>query len=82
MRRRVAGKAMRRRNLTSVFKRTRYLHDGVYTNRLKVPSLKQVGGNSHGAALALQSHKTGGEIHGGTVRDGKWSCVEIPKPDL
>ncbi len=37
---------------------------------------------AHGAALVLQSHKTGGVLHGGTVRDGKWSCVKIPRPDL
>ena len=28
---------------------------------------------AHGAALALQSHKTGGALDGGAVRDGKWS---------
>ena len=37
---------------------------------------------AHGAALALQSHKTGGALDGGAVRDGKWCCVKIPKPDL
>jgi hypothetical protein len=34
----------RERNLTSVCTRTQYVHAGVCTKRLKVPSLKQAGG--------------------------------------
>ena len=46
----------RESNLTSVSTRTRYLHAGVYTKRLKVPSLKQAGGQGLTAPHCRCSH--------------------------